>query len=197
VDFSEARDLFVIIFQIPGSDCKFLDYGLILEKLRGLNEKMPEIRISRNYFPKGNPWTESTSPWTTVTPIHGGPSLDGGTELTGASTFGRSGIHGRWPRGGRGGVGRGECGGRLTGARAAVWRPSVEAAQWWSEKFDGEPFRRGRGEGRSMVGVECSGGPRGGFYRAGGGHRRGGRSNGGDEWLLRPLRLVKARFEGD
>jgi hypothetical protein len=26
---------------------------------------MPEIRISRNYFPKGNQWTESTSPWTT------------------------------------------------------------------------------------------------------------------------------------
>jgi hypothetical protein len=45
--------------------------------------------------------------------------------------------------------------------------------------------------------VECSGGPRGGFYRAGGGRQRGGRSNGGDEWLLRPLRLFKARFEGD
>jgi hypothetical protein len=25
---------------------------------------MSKIRISRNYFPKGNPWTESTSPWT-------------------------------------------------------------------------------------------------------------------------------------
>jgi hypothetical protein len=39
VDFSEARDLFVIIFQIPGPNCKIMDYGLILEKLRGLNEK--------------------------------------------------------------------------------------------------------------------------------------------------------------
>jgi hypothetical protein len=39
VDFSEARDLFVIIFQIPESDCKFLDCGLILEKPRGLNAK--------------------------------------------------------------------------------------------------------------------------------------------------------------
>jgi hypothetical protein len=28
--FSEVRDLFAIIFQIPGSDCKFLDCGLIL-----------------------------------------------------------------------------------------------------------------------------------------------------------------------
>jgi hypothetical protein len=25
---------------------------------------MSNIRISSNYFPKGNPWTESTSPWT-------------------------------------------------------------------------------------------------------------------------------------
>jgi hypothetical protein len=39
VDFSEARDLFEIIFQIPRSDCKFLDCRLILEKLRGLSAK--------------------------------------------------------------------------------------------------------------------------------------------------------------
>jgi hypothetical protein len=35
VDFSEVKDLFGIIFQITGSDCKFLDCGLILEKPRG------------------------------------------------------------------------------------------------------------------------------------------------------------------
>jgi hypothetical protein len=39
VDFSEARDLFGIIFQIPGSECKFLDCGLILKKMRGLSAK--------------------------------------------------------------------------------------------------------------------------------------------------------------
>jgi hypothetical protein len=44
--------------------------------------------------------------------------------------------------------------------------------------------------------VECSGGPRGGFYRAGGGRRRGGQSNGGDEWLLRPLRLGLKGIKG-
>jgi hypothetical protein len=42
VDFSEARDLFVIIFQIPGSNYKIMDYGLILKKPRGLNEKRPK-----------------------------------------------------------------------------------------------------------------------------------------------------------
>jgi hypothetical protein len=42
VDFSEARDLFVNIFQILGPNCKFLDYGLILEKQRGLSAKCPK-----------------------------------------------------------------------------------------------------------------------------------------------------------
>jgi hypothetical protein len=43
VDFSEARDLFVNIFQILGPNCKFLDSELILEKLRGLNAKCPKL----------------------------------------------------------------------------------------------------------------------------------------------------------
>jgi hypothetical protein len=45
VDFSEARDLFGIIFQIPGSDCKFLDYELITKKHGGFFAKFPEILI--------------------------------------------------------------------------------------------------------------------------------------------------------
>jgi hypothetical protein len=39
VEFSEARDLFGIIFQIPGPNYKIMDCGLILKKPRGLNEK--------------------------------------------------------------------------------------------------------------------------------------------------------------
>jgi hypothetical protein len=45
VDFSEARDLFGIIFQIPGSNCKFLDCGLITKKHRGFFAKFLEILI--------------------------------------------------------------------------------------------------------------------------------------------------------
>jgi hypothetical protein len=45
VDFSEARDLFGITFQILGFDCKFLDCGLILEKMSGLSAKRRNNRI--------------------------------------------------------------------------------------------------------------------------------------------------------
>jgi hypothetical protein len=55
VDFSAARDLFVIIFQIPGPNCKIMDCGLILNEPRGLNEKCRKFEFSGNCFPKGNP----------------------------------------------------------------------------------------------------------------------------------------------
>jgi hypothetical protein len=45
VDFSEARDLFGIIFQIPGSDCKFLDCRLVTEKHKGFFAKFRELLI--------------------------------------------------------------------------------------------------------------------------------------------------------
>jgi hypothetical protein len=53
-DFSEARDLFVNIFQIPGPNCKFLDCGLILEKPRGPKCKMSKIPGITNYFSMDN-----------------------------------------------------------------------------------------------------------------------------------------------
>jgi hypothetical protein len=39
VDFFEARDLFGIIFQILGPNCKIMDCGLISKKPRGLFAK--------------------------------------------------------------------------------------------------------------------------------------------------------------
>jgi hypothetical protein len=88
VDFSEARDLFGIIFQFWGLLCETLDCGLILKKLRGLSAKMPEIRISRNCFSKGNPVDRAG---VAGPRFHRG--LHGGRwpELVGARPTGRSG----------------------------------------------------------------------------------------------------------
>jgi hypothetical protein len=67
VDFSEAGDFFVIIFQILGSDCKFMDCGLILKKPRGLGARCLKLDFPEIIFLKENPWTaDSASPWWTV-----------------------------------------------------------------------------------------------------------------------------------
>jgi hypothetical protein len=49
-DFSEARDLFVNIFQILDLTAKIMDRGLILENLRGLSAKSA----------KSGPWVDFT-----------------------------------------------------------------------------------------------------------------------------------------
>jgi hypothetical protein len=73
VDFSEARDLFVNIFQILGPNCKFLDCRLILEKPRELNAKCPKLEFPGIIFLK-----ETRGPIPRVrgpraAPVHGGP----------------------------------------------------------------------------------------------------------------------------
>jgi hypothetical protein len=67
VDFSEARDLFEIIFELRGPNCEIRDYGLILEKLRGQSAKCQKLEFPGIVFLKENPWTKSTSSWTRST----------------------------------------------------------------------------------------------------------------------------------
>jgi hypothetical protein len=45
VNFSEARDFFVNIFQILGPNCKITDCGFILEKQRGLSAKFAKTGL--------------------------------------------------------------------------------------------------------------------------------------------------------
>jgi hypothetical protein len=64
VNFSEARDLFGIIFKFQGLNCKIRGCGLILVKLRGLSAKSQKLEFPGIVFLKENPWTKSMSSWT-------------------------------------------------------------------------------------------------------------------------------------
>jgi hypothetical protein len=91
VDFSEASDLFGIIFQILGPNYKIMDCGLILKKLRGLNAKCPKLdflgivflKETRGPSPRvrGPPGLRSTMDWP--------PSTTGGVHWS--SAYGRPG----------------------------------------------------------------------------------------------------------
>jgi hypothetical protein len=58
VDFSEARDLFVNIFQFSGPNCKITDCRLNSEKWRGLSAKSAKLdrglisKKDRGFFAK-------------------------------------------------------------------------------------------------------------------------------------------------
>jgi hypothetical protein len=141
VDFSKARDLFEIIFQIPGSDCKFLDCGLILEKSRGLNAKCPKLDFSVIIFLKE---TRGPSPQ-----VRGPPEPRSTVDRSWTAAPSSPGL--RPPAApGSMGVGQGAGEGEW-GAGSAVWRLGITAAWWRSKKISGEAFRRGRGERRSVV----------------------------------------------
>jgi hypothetical protein len=142
VDFSEARELFLNIFQIHRSDCKFMDCGLIPKKPRGLSAKCPKLDFPGIVFLKENPWTESTSPWTASvrSTVDRWPLPRSGAHRSSAS--GRSGARELRTRGG------GEEGwaGKLNG-RVAAARDAVEERLTGNGNFGSEGRRRGRGEG--------------------------------------------------
>jgi hypothetical protein len=95
VDFSEARDLFVNIFQILDLTTKIVDRGLISENPRGLSAKLaksgprvdftkvqgPLCKISEiiritNYFPTVNPVRRVHAQWTGASrAVHRGPMV--------------------------------------------------------------------------------------------------------------------------
>jgi hypothetical protein len=83
VDFSEARDLFVIIFQIPGPNCKIMDCGLILEKLMGLNAKCPKLDFPGIVLLKETRGPSPRVRGLRAAPVHGGPRSPSRRRLVG------------------------------------------------------------------------------------------------------------------
>jgi hypothetical protein len=73
VDFSEARDLFVIIFQIIRPNCKFLDCRLISGKQRGFGAKGPKLEFLGIIFLKETRELSPRARGPRATPVHGGP----------------------------------------------------------------------------------------------------------------------------
>jgi hypothetical protein len=131
VDFSEARDLFVIIFQILGSDCKFMDFGL-----------MSKIGFSGNCFPKGKPVDRVHESVDHADPVYRGPAAI--AALRSSLELGLQPL--RCPRaptegwGEDGRVGEPNCG------VVAAWE-AVEGRLIGGGSFGSDGRRRGRGEG--------------------------------------------------
>jgi hypothetical protein len=121
VDFSEARDLFVIIYQIPGPNCKTMDCGLILKKLRGLNEKCRKLEFLGIIFLKETRGPSPRVRGPRAAPIHG-HCLGGGSPENG-----RNGapVRGTSPRLSLTGCKRGGGGSDTTGR---WWEQSAEEA---------------------------------------------------------------------
>jgi hypothetical protein len=99
--------------------------------------------------------------WTDGGADRGGPGHGGA--LTGAHRRGRKRE-------------RGARGARLGPQRSSSSGVATER-RWWRDEVTGNSVGRVSGareeRGRARRGVECSGGCRGGFYRAGGGRREG------------------------
>jgi hypothetical protein len=163
VNFSEARDLFGIIFQFRGPNYKIRDYGMILEKLRGLSAKCWKLEFPGIVFLKENPWTKSTSSWNAParSTVDRWPLPRSGAHRSSAS--GRSDARELRPRGGGGKRWAGEFNDGVATAREAVERHLTDGgASAWKGDNEGAFWAKRRSVGG--VGVFTEGGAA--FYRA-------------------------------
>jgi hypothetical protein len=164
VDFSEATDLFGIIFQNPGPNCKIMDCGLILEKMSGLSAKCQKLEFTGIVFLKENPWTVPA--WSTVDRR---PLPRSGAHRR--SPSGHSGAQELRPRGG-GEEGRaGELNGGVAVARGAM-EGRLTGGGALAQMGDGEGVLRAKRGSVGGVGVFTEGGAA--FYRV---EARQGRSS--------------------
>jgi hypothetical protein len=124
---------------------------------------MSEIGFSGNCFPKGNPWTKSTSPWTTParSTVDWRPLSHSGAHRSSAS--GRSGARELRPRGGGEERWAGELNGGVAAAREAV-EGHLTSGGASAREDDGEGTLRAKRGSVGGVGGFTEGGV--GFYRA-------------------------------
>jgi hypothetical protein len=115
-----------------------------MEKGRGLFVKLEFPWINRIIFVLNNRWTRSTACGPCPAMVHGGPAVDGGTELTGAWPPVASVSKGTAQGAGEGGVERRETDGPLTGAWEVVRRPSDGGEGGGGQNFSAEHARAQR-----------------------------------------------------
>jgi hypothetical protein len=72
--FLRLRTFLELFSKFQGPNCEIRDYGLILEKMRGLSATCQKMEFQGIIFCEEK----------AVDSVHGGPTMDGGTELTGA-----------------------------------------------------------------------------------------------------------------
>jgi hypothetical protein len=163
VDFSEARDLFGIIFQFWGPNCKIRDCGLVLEKLRGLSAKCQKLEFPGIVFLEENPWTKSTSSWTAParSTVDRRPLPCSGAHRS--SPSGRSGARELRPRGGGGERRASEFNDGIAAVREAVEMRLTDGGAS-ARKGDDEGALRAKRRSVGVVGVFTEGGVA--FYRA-------------------------------
>jgi hypothetical protein len=82
--FLRLGTLLELFFKNQGSNCEIIYCGLSLEKPKGFFAKLAGIIDFGNISIRKKLWNQSTGRGPHPASVHGGPAMDGGTELTGA-----------------------------------------------------------------------------------------------------------------